>query len=112
MEVEAQAEAEEVYGNVRVNLATFAVSVAGTSIELTYFEFELFRALCREANRVIFYDDLCEALWGTSGTAERRRLSVAIFRLRTKLSDSWPFRVETVRGRGYGFISSHQPVQA
>ena len=95
-----------VFGNVVVNTNTCSVSVDGVPVELTFNEFELLRHLYREPNRVIDYDSLCESLWSSRGMKERRRLSVAICRLRAKLAHSRPYRVETVRARGYGFISS------
>jgi two-component system, OmpR family, alkaline phosphatase synthesis response regulator PhoP len=95
-----------VFGNVRVNLKTFDVLVKDMEVNLTFFEFELLRVLCREVDRIIHYDELCQALWRSIGRKERRRLSVAICRLRAKLEASRPYRVETVRGRGYGFIAA------
>jgi len=97
---------ELVLGNVRVNLRTFGVMVRDRAVNLTFHEFELLRLLCGEVDRIINYDSLCQALWSSMGQRERRRLSVAICRLRAKLEASWPYRVETVRGRGYGFIAA------
>jgi DNA-binding response OmpR family regulator len=97
---------ELVFGNVRVNLGTYGVMVRDKVVDLTYYEFELLRLLCRQVDRIVNYDALCQALWTSIGQKERRRLSVTICRLRTKLESSWPYRVETVRGRGYGFIAS------
>jgi DNA-binding response OmpR family regulator len=97
---------ERVYGNVRVDLRTFAVTIKDTAVYLTFFEFELLRALCRQVDRIVNYDALCQTLWQSEGPRERRRLNVAICRLRTKLAASRPYRVETVRGRGYGFLST------
>jgi DNA-binding response OmpR family regulator len=104
---------ELVFGNVKVNLRTFGVMVRDRAVDLTFYEFELLRLLCREVDRIVNYDALCQALWSSIGQKERRRLSVAICRLRSKLTASWPYRVETVRGRGYGFIASQvRPAQA
>jgi DNA-binding response OmpR family regulator len=94
------------FGNVVVNTSTYSVSVEGEAIDLTFNEFELLRLLYREPNRVIDYDSLCESLWSSQGMKERRRLSVAVCRLRAKLARSIPYKVETVRARGYGFVSS------
>jgi two-component system alkaline phosphatase synthesis response regulator PhoP len=106
-------EEELVFGNVKVNLRTFGVMVRDKAVDLTFYEFELLRLLCREVDRIVNYDALCQALWSSIGQKERRRLSVAICRLRAKLTASWPYRVETVRGRGYGFIASQvRPAQA
>ena len=103
---ENEGEEELVLGNVRVNWRTFGVMVRDKAVDLTFYEFELLRLLCREVDRIINYDALCEGLWHSMGQKERRRLSVAVCRLRGKLTASWPYRVETVRGRGYGFIAA------
>ena len=97
---------EMVYGNLRINMGNFGVFVRDSAVDLTFYEFELLVLLCREADRIVRYDLLCDALWHSNGDLERRRLSVAICRLRSKLAASWPYKVETVRGRGYGFIAS------
>lgn len=97
---------QAVYGNVRIDMATFAVFVRDKAVDLTFFEFELLKLLCREVDRIVNYDALCQGLWHSIGQRERRRLSVAICRLRSKLAASWPYHVETVRGRGYGFIAT------
>lgn len=95
-----------VYGNVRIDPGRYGVSVGDRAVDLTYYEFELLEVLCREAGRIVKYEVLCQELWHASGLLERRRLSVAVCRLRSKLAASWPYKVETVRGRGYGFIPS------
>ena len=95
-----------VFGNLVVDPSTYKVSVDGGLIDLTFSEFELLRHLYREPNRVIDYDELCQSLWSSRGSKERRRLNVAVCRLRAKLAGSEPFKVETVRARGYGFLSS------
>jgi two-component system, OmpR family, alkaline phosphatase synthesis response regulator PhoP len=103
---ETEDQEELVLGNVKVNLRTFGVMVRERAVSLTFHEFELLRLLCREVDRIVNYDSLCQSLWSSMGQKERRRLSVAICRLRVKLEASWPYRVETVRGRGYGFIAT------
>jgi DNA-binding response OmpR family regulator len=94
-----------VIGNLRLSPATFGLSVQGRAIDLTYFEFELLRLLCNESDRIVPYDALCQALWQSTGQRERRRLNVAICRVRSKLAGSSPYKLETVRGRGYGLIA-------
>jgi DNA-binding response OmpR family regulator len=99
---------ESIYGNLTIDERTFAVTVKGSAVYLTFFEFELLRTLCRQVDRIVNYDALCQALWHSEGPRERRRLNVAICRLRTKLSASWPYQVQTVRGRGYGLIADRR----
>ena len=93
-------------GNIRINLGTYGIQIKEDPVDLTFHEFELLRALGQEPDRVVRYDALCLKLWHSVGAAERRRLNVTMCRLRSKLAASWPYRVRTVRGRGYGLIAS------
>jgi DNA-binding response OmpR family regulator len=97
---------ELVFGNLRVNLDTYGVSISDTQVDLTFYEFELLRLLAQAADRVLQYDALCQEVWHTAGAKVRRRLNVTIHRLRAKLEASWPYRVETVRRRGYGLLKA------
>jgi two-component system alkaline phosphatase synthesis response regulator PhoP len=92
-------------GNLRINLANFGVQVKEKPVNLTFHEFELLRVLTQAADRIIQYDSLCQMLWHSTGAREKRRLNVIVCRLRSKLEASWPYRVSTVRGRGYGLIA-------
>lgn len=101
-------------GNLSVDLATFKVTVGMKPTDLTYQEFELLRHLVDFRNRVISFDVLSGLLWGSTGPRETRRLNVLVCRLRSKLRSSFPYRVETVRGRGYGLLGGSRegmPVQ-
>lgn len=91
-------------GNVKVDLATFKVKVGEAPASVTYQEFELLCHLATARDRVVSFDVLSELLWGSTGPKETRRLNVLVCRLRSKLRNSFPYRLETVRGRGYGFL--------
>ncbi len=92
-------------GNLSLNLWNYRASVDGAAIGLTYQELELLRLLARNADRVVPFEVLERDLWQSAGRRETRRLNVLAFRLRAKLSASYPYRLETVRGRGYGLLS-------
>jgi two-component system alkaline phosphatase synthesis response regulator PhoP len=89
-------------GNLHVNLEQYQASVAGSRVTLTYQEFELLRLLAEGRDRILSFDALIDELWHGSSIGTRRRLGVVICRLRAKLSGLWPYRIETVRSRGYG----------
>lgn len=91
-------------GNVSVDLSTFKVTVGVRPARLTYQEFELLRYLADFRDRVVAFDVLSGLLWGSTGPKETRRLNVLVCRLRAKLRNSDPYRLETVRGRGYGLL--------
>jgi two-component system alkaline phosphatase synthesis response regulator PhoP len=76
----------------------------GRIVPLTYHEFELLQIFCRQLGRVVPYEDLVDNLWGLSDRAALRRLNVVVHRLRAKLGDLRHYRIETVRGRGYGLL--------
>ena len=101
------ASAELVFGNVVIDPVGPGVLVDGRAVELASYELTLLQRLCQEPDRIVDYDSLCEAIWSSRGPKERRRLSVAVCRLRAKLAGAWPYTVETVRGRVYGFIAAH-----
>jgi DNA-binding response OmpR family regulator len=93
-------------GNLSLNAANYRVSVAGQQVDLTYHEFDLLHLLASQLDRIIDFRDLTQALWHSQGHKEIRRLNVLAFRLRAKLAGSSPYRIETVRGRGYGLVRS------
>jgi DNA-binding response OmpR family regulator len=93
-----------IVGNVALDLSTYRVSVGSHPANLSYQEFELLRVLAASPDRVASFASLSNFLWGTQGQRENRRLNVLVCRLRSKLADSAPYRLETVRGRGYGLL--------
>ena len=93
-------------GNLSLNLDTFRVTVGGKTVEFTYSEFELLKLFMGELDRIIPYDTLARALWNTTGRT--RQLNVMVFRLRSKIVESQPYRIETVRGRGYGLLKARE----
>lgn len=94
-------------GNITINLANFEVTVKDDPVSLTFHEFELLRVLAQAVDRIVPYDSLCMTLWRSDGAIEKRRLNVTVCRLRTKLQASWPYRLKTVRERGYGLLADH-----
>lgn len=97
--------ANVIVGNIALDLSTYRVSVASRPANLSYQEFELLRLLAGSPDRVASFASLSNFLWGTQGQRENRRLNVLVCRLRSKLAESAPYRLETVRGRGYGLLS-------
>ena len=93
-------------GNLLLNLGNYRLQVDGRPVDLTYHEFDLLRLLAERLDHVVGFRDLARALWQADGHREVRRLNVLAFRLRAKLTDSWPYRIETIRGRGYGLVKA------
>ena len=91
-------------GNLCLNLDTFELTVGSEVVTTSYQEFELLRELMQNENRIISHDALTRLLWNDTGKLAVRRLNVLMHRLRTKLAVSAPYRLRTVRSRGYGLI--------
>jgi DNA-binding response OmpR family regulator len=95
-------------GNIRASMALYQAWVGGKQVDLTYKEFELLRFLLSNPDRILSYDDLVDVLWPQGGPGVRRRLGVVVCRLRAKLAGSWPYRIQTVRHRGYGLTATQE----
>jgi DNA-binding response OmpR family regulator len=79
------------------------VRVDGRSLELTYVEFELLRALVAQPGKVFSRRSLLQAIWGDSAYREPRTIDVHVRHLREKVerNPSEPELILTVRGAGY-----------
>lgn len=99
-------------GELRVNLGSMRVSVAGRHVHLTPTEIRLLTALVENKGRTLGRDRLIREAWIADGKAERRTrrrtVDIHIRRLRSKLAHmgSW---IETVRGFGYRFRAPPAP---
>lgn len=60
--------------------------------------------LARKAGKVLTRPRLMQAIWNEPGADDDRKLTVHMSRLRKKLRDSYPWRIETYMKRGYALI--------
>jgi DNA-binding response OmpR family regulator len=90
---------------LRIDVPRRTVDVGGATVQLTYVEFELLRALASNPGRVFTRQALLEALWGGSQYREPRTIDVHVRHLREKLerNPAEPELIFTVRGVGYRF---------
>ncbi|PWU20236.1 MAG: DNA-binding response regulator [Candidatus Rokuibacteriota bacterium] len=90
---------------LRIEPARRTVAVDGTSVDLTYVEFELLRTLAARPGHVFSRQRLLEELWGSSDYRDPRTIDVHVRHLREKLErdPSDPQFLVTVRGVGYRF---------
>jgi DNA-binding response OmpR family regulator len=90
---------------LKIDLARRVVEVRGSSVQLTYVEFELLRILASNPGRVYTRQMLLEGLWGGSEYREPRTIDVHVRHLREKLERDArePELIFTVRGVGYRF---------
>ena len=91
-------------GNLTIDRSRVGVWVEGRPIELTYVEFELLYELAKNAGQVLSRQKLMRAVWREPATSGDRKLTVHLSRLRTKMKDSDPWKIETYTRRGYGLM--------
>lgn len=92
-------------GVMKIDFATYEVSVAGQPVKLTLKEFELLKFLVQNPNRVLNRDQLLDRVWGGDTFVTPRTVDVHIRRLRKAIEkdDSNPKWILTLRGVGYKF---------
>lgn len=90
-------------GDFRMDWDARVVHVEGQPVDLTAKEFDLLGVLVSRPGRMQTREALIEQVWGPGVREESSTLYVYIRRLRQKLGDldRLPFRITTVRGRGY-----------
>jgi len=87
-------------GALAIDRERYLVTVHGEPVTLTFMEFNALWTIVAQSGRVVTYDALAEALWGTSVPHARRRLAVIISRIRSKLGDAADV-IDTVTRVGY-----------
>jgi DNA-binding response OmpR family regulator len=93
-------------GDLVIDQAKYDVSVSGTSVALTFREYELLEFLASNKGRVFTRDKLLDEVWGYDYYGGDRTVDVHIRRLRSKIEDSTHTFIETVRNIGYRFKAS------
>ena len=88
-------------GPLVLDVDSYAVTLAGRTLDLTYKEFELLRFLAERPGRVFTRPTLLREVWGYDFYGGTRTVDVHVRRLRAKLGPEHESLVETVRGVGY-----------
>lgn len=93
-------------GELVVDAAIRAASLAGHPIELTTMQFELLWYLVKRSGRVVPRQELYEALYKEKYNGFDRSVDVYVSRIRHQLGDNAenPSFLKTVRGVGYLFV--------
>jgi DNA-binding response OmpR family regulator len=93
-------------GDLIIDPAAHAVTVADQPIDLTAREFALLQTLALEAGRVLAIDDLIARVWGAEFVGEPQVVYVHIRWLREKIESdpNHPTRILNVRGVGYKLV--------
>lgn len=95
-----------VFGKLQIDARGRTLSLNGETIELSTGEFDLLWLLASTAGQVVDRDSALKTLRGFAYDGLDRSVDIGISRLRRKLNDNAhrPFRIKTVRGRGYLFV--------
>lgn len=101
-----------VLGNLVIDHDRYEVWVGERQVELTFVEFELLFFLARNAGKVMPRERIVAAIWEEAARGHARKLTVHISRLRKKLRDSHPWRIQTLTKRGYGLNNTARGAQA
>jgi DNA-binding response OmpR family regulator len=93
------------YPGLRINAATYEVTSAGKSIQLTAKEFALLRLLASNPGRVFSREFLLDEVWGEDFAGFDRTVDSHVLRVRKKLggAGSPGDRIVTLWGVGYKF---------
>lgn len=93
------------FGTLTIDPVNRQVLLAGEDVALSTADFELLWELATHAGQIMDRDALLKNLRGVSYDGLDRSVDVAISRLRKKLHDSAsePYRIKTVRNKGYLF---------
>ncbi|MFM6932080.1 MAG: DNA-binding response regulator, partial [Novosphingobium sp.] len=90
-------------GDVVIDEGTYTAKIRGTSLDLTFKEFELLKFLAQHPGRVFTRAQLLQEIWGYDYFGGTRTVDVHIRRLRSKLGPEFESVIGTVRNVGYRF---------
>jgi len=97
----------KVIGNLTVDARSKTVTIDGQAITITVNEFDLLWMLTKAPGKTVSRKEIFNQLRGFDYDGFDRSVDIRISRLRKKLGDnaSQPFKIKTVRGKGYLFAS-------
>ncbi|MBT8136619.1 MAG: response regulator transcription factor [Gammaproteobacteria bacterium] len=91
-------------GPIALDTAAQQVSVDGSDVDLTSYEYKVLEHLMMSAGRVVSKSELTESLYEQDFERDSNVIEVFVGRLRRKLDPANTMRpIETLRGRGYRF---------
>jgi DNA-binding response OmpR family regulator len=93
------------FGSLSIDRDSRVVSLSGSPVELTSYQFDLLMAVAERAGRVLTRDQIMEAVRGRELEAFDRSIDVHMGRIRAaiEVDAKEPKRILTVRGVGYVF---------
>ncbi|HVV68648.1 MAG TPA: winged helix-turn-helix domain-containing protein [Gammaproteobacteria bacterium] len=99
---------ELTFGCLHLDLVKRRATLSGSPLSLKPQEFELLAFLAKNADHVVNREMITQALRGTSYDGVDRSIDLRISYLRKKFQDNItdPYRIKTIRSKGYIFIST------
>ena len=91
-------------GELVIDEDAYWARIRGTTLDLTYKEFELLKHLAGHPGRVFTRDQLLQEVWGYDYFGGTRTVDVHVRRLRAKLGPEHDALIGTVRNVGYRFV--------
>lgn len=93
------------YPDLEINLANYTVVYCGKNIEMPPKELELLYFLASSPNQVFTREQLLDHIWGYEYIGDTRTVDVHIKRIREKIKDNEHWKLDTVWGIGYKFVT-------
>jgi DNA-binding response OmpR family regulator len=90
--------------DLTIDETTYTARLSGSSLDLTYKEFELLKFLAQHPGRVFTRSHLVQEVWGYDYFGGTRTVDVHVRRLRAKLGPEHEALIGTVRNVGYKFV--------
>lgn len=90
-------------GDLRIDGASYEVTLAGRKVLLTYKEYQLLRLLASNPGRVYTRETLLQQVWDYDYFGGTRTVDVHVRRLRSKIEDAKHSFIETIWNVGYRF---------
>ncbi|NYD99752.1 DNA-binding response OmpR family regulator [Kineosphaera limosa] len=91
-------------GELLIDEQAYSARLRGSSLDLTYKEFELLKYLAQHPGRVFTRAQLLQEVWGYDYFGGTRTVDVHVRRLRAKLGADHETLIGTVRNVGYRFV--------
>jgi DNA-binding response OmpR family regulator len=92
-------------GDLEIDEHAYVARVRGTTLDLTFKEFELLKYLAQHPGRVFGRAQLLQDVWGYDYYGGTRTVDVHVRRLRAKLGKDHEALIGTVRNVGYKFVT-------
>lgn len=97
-------------GPIELDTATRRVSLSGSAVELTAYEYRVLEYLMLHSGQVVSKTELVEHLYAQDFDPDSNVIEVFVRRLRRKLDPSDELQpIETLRGQGYRFAIAATP---